>query len=250
MKKILLSAVFVLLLRFVAGAQWSPNGTSIYNTNSGNVGIGTSTPQTQFEVTVNSQIGIGANKFNTPLTLIKNGDQYGTDNPVLLIKHSGTGSNVFAGVGSDLGVIRIQGFSNAAANKSINSNDNFYVYTNGTVAVNTDGVPAGYNMAVNGSLIATSVTVRLKNAWPDYVFRKPYRLPALATIKAYIEQNNHLPGVPSAKEIAGAGQDLGDMNRILLKKVEEMTLYMIEAKEEITTLQKEVKQLKSKLNKR
>jgi len=246
MKKTLLSAVFVLLLRFVAGAQWSPNGTSIYNTNSGNVGIGTSTPQTQFEVTVNSQIGIGANKFNTPLTLIKNGDQYGTDNPVLLIKHSGTGSNVFAGVGSDLGVIRIQGFSTGAANKSINSNDNFYVYTNGTVAVNTDGVPAGYNMAVNGSLIATSVTVKLKSAWPDYVFLKQYKLSPLATVKAYIARNNHLPGVPSATEIAGAGQDLGDMNRILLKKVEELTLYLIEKDKQIIKLQNRVSSLERK----
>jgi len=226
-KKFSLTLIILLSVSQFLHAQWT-NGTNINNTNTGNVGIGTSTPQAQLDVSVNSQIGAGANKFNTALTLIKNGDQYGTDNPVFLIKHSGNGSNVFAGVNSDLGIIRIQGFNATAANKAINSNDNFYVFTNGTVGINTNSIPAGYQLAVNGSAIATSMTVKLYANWPDYVFKKDYLLPSLSDVKTYIDQNQHLPDMPSEAEVAKDGLNLGEMNKLLVKKVEELTLYLIE----------------------
>jgi hypothetical protein len=162
------------------------------------------------------------------LSLIKNGDIYGMDNPALIIKHSGNGSNTFGNNASDLGVIQITGFNTTVANKSINSNDNFYVFTNGTVGVNTGYVPLGYQLAINGSAIATSVTVQIRNQWPDYVFNPKYTLMPLTDVKSYIDKNHHLPDMPSAAQVEKDGLNLGEMNKLLLKKVEELTLYLIE----------------------
>lgn len=103
---------------------------------------------------------------------------------------------------------------------------------NGNIAINTNDTK-GYKFAVNGSAIATSVTVKLNNVWPDYVFKPSYQLPPLSEVKTYIDQHQHLPEIPSEQEIAKDGQDLGEMNKLLLKKVEELTLYLIEKDKEV-----------------
>jgi hypothetical protein len=87
--------------------------------------------------------------------------------------------------------------------------------------------PQGYMLAVNGSAIATSVTVKLHGSWPDYVFKKDYQLPSLLKVKTYIDKNQHLPDMPSEQEVAKTGINLGEMNKLLVKKVEELTLYVI-----------------------
>ena len=71
--------------------------------------------------------------------------------------------------------------------------------------------------------------------------KKDYTLKSLEEIEAYVNENNHLPGVPSAKEIEDqGGLDLGEMNRILLEKVEELTLHMIEQKKSLDNQIKKV----------
>lgn len=60
--------------------------------------------------------------------------------------------------------------------------------------------------------------IKLNNTWPDYVFKEGYSLPDLNTVKTYIDQNQHLPEIPSAEEIIKDRQILGAMNRLLLKK--------------------------------
>jgi hypothetical protein len=80
-------------------------------------------------------------------------------------------------------------------------------------------------LSVNGNIRARQIKVETKH-WPDYVFRKDYTLPELKEVKTYIKENNHLSGVPSAKEILSKGQNLGEMNSVLLGKVEELTLYL------------------------
>lgn len=110
----------------------------------------------------------------------------------------------------------------------------------GNVGIGTTD-PRGYKLAVNGSVIATSVTVKSAANWPDYVFQKDYQLPSLQEVKAFIDQNQHLPGIPSAQQIVKEGLDLGEMNKLLMKKVEELTLYVIHQEEEIKKLQAAVK---------
>ena len=97
----------------------------------------------------------------------------------------------------------------------------------GHLGVNTADTK-GYQLAINGSAIATSMTVKANANWPDYVFKNDYQLPTLNEVKTYIDQNHHLPEIPSEKEIEKDGLNLGEMNRLLVKKVEELTLYLIE----------------------
>jgi hypothetical protein len=77
-------------------------------------------------------------------------------------------------------------------------------------------------------------------AAPDYVFEKDYPLTSLEELKAYIDQHKHLPEVPSAKEMGENGINLKEMNLLLLKKVEELTLYVIELKKEVDSVKNEL----------
>lgn len=95
-------------------------------------------------------------------------------------------------------------------------------------------------LAVNGTIHAQAVKVDLIG-WPDYVLKPAYSLKPLSEVKSYIDQNHHLPEMPSEKEVADKGVDLGEMNKLLTKKVEELTLYLIKQQDEID-------HLKSKMN--
>lgn len=100
-------------------------------------------------------------------------------------------------------------------------------YFNGNVTIGTTN-GNGYKLAVDGTAIATSMTVKAFANWPDYVFTKDYRLPSLSEVKTYIDQNHRLPDMPSAQQVTKNGIDLGEMDRVLSKKVEELTLYLLE----------------------
>ena len=114
------------------------------------------------------------------------------------------------------------------------------------VAINTYWPLGDYELAVNGEIIAKEVNVNLNGPWPDYVFENDYNLKSIEEVEAYIKSNKHLPEVPSAEEVCKEGIFLGDMNAKLLKKIEELTLYVIEQNKQIKTLQVEVEELKKK----
>lgn len=80
----------------------------------------------------------------------------------------------------------------------------------------------------NGIARSREIVVDLQQAWPDYVFSPGYELIPLKDLASFIEQNGHLPNVPNAAQVAEEGIQLGEMNRILLEKVEELTLHLIE----------------------
>jgi hypothetical protein len=89
-------------------------------------------------------------------------------------------------------------------------------------------------LTVAGNIHAKEVKVTLNaGSVPDYVFSQDYKLQSLQEIEEYIKQNSHLPEIPSAKEIEKNGLLLAQMNMSLLKKIEELTLYMIEMKKEL-----------------
>ncbi len=123
---------------------------------------------------------------------------------------------------------------------------------NGNLCIGTTN-PQGYKLAVAGNVIAESVKVALQGNWPDYVFKPGNKLLSLQEVESYVQQNNHLPEMPSEEEVRKEGIDLGQMDAKLLKKIEELTLYMIDFKKEVDvlkqknqTLEKEVAQLKAR----
>ena len=93
-------------------------------------------------------------------------------------------------------------------------------------------------MAVNGIIRAKEVKV--ESEWADFVFKKDYNLPALKEVERHIEENGTLPGVPSEKEVKANGVNLAETDVLLLQKIEELTLYIIELKQEIEDLKSQV----------
>ncbi len=112
------------------------------------------------------------------------------------------------------------------------------------VGIGTNNVPNGYKLAVDGKVIAEEITIKLSEQWPDYVFEEEYPLMPINELEAYIKANKHLPNVPSEQEVGNNGVDLGEMNALLLRKMEEMTLYIIELKKENELLRKDILDLK------
>jgi hypothetical protein len=115
-------------------------------------------------------------------------------------------------------------------------------YGGGNVGIGTNSPDA--KLAVGGQVHAQEVKVSITVPGPDYVFEKDYPLASLEDIETYIDQNKHLPDVPSAKEMEKNGVQLGEMNMLLLKKIEELTLYVIELKKENEEQNKQIKELK------
>lgn len=106
-------------------------------------------------------------------------------------------------------------------------------------------VPAtGYLLSVNGKIMAEEVRVQLDADWPDYVFDKNYRLRPLTELEQFITANKHLPGIPSAGQVATEGLMVGDMQKRVMEKVEELTLYILQLNKENQELRKEIADLR------
>jgi len=97
------------------------------------------------------------------------------------------------------------------------------------------------SLVVNGPITAQKLTLSASN-WPDYVFDSAYHLPSPDSLRHYIKQNNHLPDAPSAVEVDRKGVDVGDNQKLLLKKIEELTLYMLKQEERIQNLEQQIQQ--------
>ena len=102
---------------------------------------------------------------------------------------------------------------------------------NGNVGIGTTSPTQ--KLTVNGTVYSKEVKVDVGAGAPDYVFEKDYKLPSLEEIKSYVDQHKHLPEVPSAKDMEQNGINLSEMNMILLKKVEELTLHIIQLEERL-----------------
>ncbi|HEV8284259.1 MAG TPA: hypothetical protein VGQ09_08105 [Chitinophagaceae bacterium] len=125
------------------------------------------------------------------------------------------------------------------------------VIISGSIGIGTSN-PGPYKLAVEGTLGARKVKVTQANPWADYVFEDNYKLPSLQELEKFIRKYKHLPEVPSIVEIEKNGLDLGDNQALLLKKIEELTLYVIEQNKKteeqqkrMELLEKEIKDLKN-----
>jgi hypothetical protein len=107
-------------------------------------------------------------------------------------------------------------------------------------------VPVNYKLAVKGKIICEELKVKYAGQWSDYVFEDNYKLLKLSEVEKFILDNKHLPDVPSAADIAKDGIEAGQMDATLLRKIEELTLYMIEMNKEIQELKRQNEFLHSK----
>jgi hypothetical protein len=188
------------------------------------VGIGASNPQgLQVNLALQSELSLSE-------TNVRMGVLGGT--PRLILDHSG--SQTFE-IDNFSGRFRI-------FNPGV---ERFTISASGDVGIGTTTPDA--KLTVKGLVHAQEVKVDLNGAAaPDYVFENGYALLPLKEVKSFIDKNKHLPEVPSAKEMELSGIDLGQMNLILLKKIEELTLYVIEQKEQLEKVQAELRDIKNK----
>jgi hypothetical protein len=93
-----------------------------------------------------------------------------------------------------------------------------------------------FKLAVSGKIICEELKVELVANWPDYVFADDYKLTPLNELKSFIDTHQHLPDIPKAEDVQKNGFEVGEMNKMLLRKVEELTLYMIDQQEQIDAL--------------
>ena len=111
---------------------------------------------------------------------------------------------------------------------------------NGNIGIGTANPDE--KLSVKGTVKAMRVKVT-QTGWADFVFAPSYRLPPLGEVERFIRQNRHLPEIPSEKEVAENGVDLGEMNRRLLQKVEELTLYIIQQEKEMRVVKERLGKL-------
>jgi hypothetical protein len=110
----------------------------------------------------------------------------------------------------------------------------------GSVGIGTSAISTQHKLTVEGSIGARKIQVTSVKPWPDYIFGENYTLTPLYETEKYVKAHKHLPDMPSAKEVAENGIDLGEMNRKLLEKMEEMTLHMIRMQKKIDELESRV----------
>ncbi|MCB2219863.1 MAG: hypothetical protein KQI35_05650 [Bacteroidetes bacterium] len=216
----LLSVPYALYAGRSADGYWDLYNSSIYYI-SGNVGIGTSTPNARLHV--NDRIRIGED----PTYSTVYGELY----------HEG-GGNGFV-INSNAG-----GGSWADIYFQTNGTTKMFIESSGNVGIGTTDLAAGYKLSVDGKVACEEVMVEYSDNWPDYVFSSEYNLLNLIDLEKQIKKYNHLPGIPSAKEIEENGLHLAEMQKLVLQKVEELTLYTIEQGKLINDLQEELKTLK------
>lgn len=235
-------------MRFGTNAGSDPstsNTPAMVISTSQTVGIGTTTPLSTLQVNGTMiTSGTSANfATGTPATLPNNLANTGQ----MLIgwnRNTGSGETDFIG---NQGTGTTGGFAFYNHNNSNTETQLMWIQGNGNVAIGTTDTK-GYKLAVNGNVVANSVTVKPNANWPDFVFSKKYRLTPLMAVANYIAQYHHLPEMPDASKVQESGINVGEMNRLLLKKVEELTLYMIEKDKQISQEHSLIENQQSEIN--
>lgn len=244
---------------------------------SGNVGIGSSSPTAQLHI-VQSQLSstdrIKVTKINgastyTHLIVKSDGNVgIGVANPSQMLdvggKIASTGSTggTFTASNPDNQNAWVKlhwlnnkprinfGGSGSGSNNGfeivgLNNETLLHFAADGDAGIGTTTIPNGFKLAVDGGIIAELVQVDLSQNWPDYVFEQEYSLQSIDELKAFVDEHKHLPNVPAADEVEQKGINLGEMQGVLLEKIEELSLYVIELNDRLKSLEAENQNLKS-----
>lgn len=151
-----------------------------------------------------------------------------------------------AGEGGGSGTVN--GTTNYLAKFTVpNTVGNSILFDNGSsIGIGTTVMNGNYKLFVESGIRTRKVKVDI-DSWADYVFEADYRLASLKDVEDFIKKNKHLPGVPSAREVEKEGLNLGDNQAVLLKKIEELTLYLIEQNKEKDQIKARIKELEERI---
>lgn len=219
-------------------------GIGVINvTNTARVGIGTSNPRALVDIGQ-----VSTNTTTAVLARLPEGNDIGAgtylgvqtyttnvvNGPSVALEHKFYGAlnsaiNFYRG-GSTLG-----GFITFSTS---DGTEKMRIDANGNVGIGTANTSI-YKLAVNGTIGAKRVKVE-QETWADFVFEPEYKLPSLGEVEEYIKVNKHLPDVPSAKEVEKEGLDVGETDKRLLQKIEELTLYLIDQQKQLKAQQEQI----------
>jgi hypothetical protein len=206
----------------INSTQYDFFANSIFLGNTGNVGIGTLNPESGNKLEViggefkcNQDIILGNNDWYFDSRFWANGDVFG----------------IYPSNPNHTGWLTDKGFR---------------LFNDGKVAI---GIPVSlnntdYRLSVEGKIVCQQVVVNI-DGWPDYVFKPEYKLLSLPELSNYITKNKHLPGIPTDNEMIKNGNNLGNTDSLLMLKIEELTLYLIDQQKQIEELQMELKTLRN-----
>lgn len=222
-------------------SQWY-FGNDLVIDGGGNVGVGTLNPRAKIDVATYINDGV----LGSVLGRLVEGDDIGSGT-FLGVRGFGTQSalngksfaiehSFYGETNSSINFHRGNGRTGGYLTFSTNSNyETMRIDPNGNVGIGT--ATPNEKLAVNGKIRAREIKVEPNpTTWPDYVFEADYKITSLTALEEYIKNNKHLPEMPTAKEVGTNGVELGEMNRLLLKKVEELTLHLIEKDKEVQKL--------------
>jgi hypothetical protein len=217
-------------------------GNTLVISNTGKVGIGTNNPL--------SRLDLGELKISDLASFPTEGsitDDWGS----YIVGNINGGQKLRLGVAND-GNTKAEIYleNNNTPNGSISFKTaagagaitRMYIDANGRVGIGTTSIGTGYKLFVEEGIRTRKVKVD-QQTWPDYVFHPSYSLRPLSEVEKHIKEHQHLPGVPSAEEVIKNGIDLGENQAVLLKKIEELTLYLLQQEKRITQLEAKIESI-------
>lgn len=190
------------------------------NNSFNNVGIGTSSPNAKLEIYNTDTYGLLLSAVQSGETALQVWDNRGMS----------IGDNFIPPTRG----LRVWGSTFLGANLDVSNSTTI----GNLLYVNTNIMPEDYQVAIDGKVACTEIRVQAVEDWPDYVFETDYPLMHINDFRDFIATHKHLPGVPAAKEVHESGFELGKTQEILLEKIEELSLYILQLEERLSDLEK------------
>jgi hypothetical protein len=214
-------------------AFWTNSLQRMLINKDGYIGVGTSTPQTIFNINTGTT-------GDAILRIEADTDNAGAenDNPRIEMYQDAGIVGVKLGFNEDTPTLNNHFQMDFVYNGVISENAITVNPQNGKVGFGVFATSEDARIVVDGKILAEEVKVQTVPA-SDYVFEPDYNLLPLYEVDAFIQQNKHLPNIPSAEEFKENGVGLGEMDDMLLRKVEEMTLYLLRMQKQMDQLMAE-----------
>ncbi|MDW3197442.1 MAG: cell division protein ZapB [Cytophagales bacterium] len=194
---------------------------------SGNFGVGTSNPQAKVEIDYN----LGASPSSSTGLIVRNRAQGNGGQAEIKLIPAVAENHWSISANDESNLFRL--YSGSIARFTIDG-------TSGNVGIGT--ADPTQKLSVNGTIRSKEIICEVA-PWPDYVFEEGYDLKSLSEIETFIKEEGHLPNIPSAEEVQTEGVALAEMNALLLEKIEELTLHVIQLNADKQDLNKELKQM-------